>query len=224
MSRPIAKVFAIVRKDLLAELRSKEIAVSILLFALLVIVVFSFAFDPETEAVEIIAPGVLWIAFTFAGMLGLGRLLAAEKEKGGLDALMLCPVERDLIYWGKLVGVFLFMLIVEAVITPVFLVLFGLRLWIPELGLISVLGTLGFAAVGTLFSAMAAHTRARDITLPVLFIPVTIPVIIAAVKAAEAAIGGEPFSEMVSWLGIITAFDAIFLTVSGFVFEFVIED
>lgn len=224
MSRPIAKVFAIVRKDLLSELRSKEIAVSILLFALLVIVVFSFAFDPDTEAIEIIAPGVLWIAFTFAGMLGLSRLFAAEKEKGGLEGLMLCPVERDLIYWGKLVGVFLFMLIVEAVITPVFLVLFDLRLWVPELGLISVLATLGFASVGTLFSAMAAHTRAGDITLPVLFIPVTVPVIIAAVKAAEAALGGEPFSEMVSWLGIITAFDAIFLVVSGFVFEFVLEE
>lgn len=224
MKRPIVKIFAIVRKDLLSELRSREIAVSILLFALLIIVVFSFAFDPETEAIGIIAPGVLWIAFTFAGMLGLSRLFAAEKERGGLEGLMLCPVERDLIYWGKLVGVFLFMLIVEAVITPIFLVLFDLRLWIPELGLISVLATLGFAAVGTLFSAIAAHTRARDIALPVLFIPVTIPVIIAAVKAAEAAIGGEPFSEMTSWLGIITAFDAIFLVVSGFVFEFVIEE
>jgi len=224
MRRSIAMILAIVRKDLLSELRSKEIAVSILLFALLVIVVFSFAFDPETEALEIVAPGVLWIAFTFAGMLGLSRLFAAEKEKGGLEGLMLCPMERDLIYWGKLLGIFLFMMIVEAVITPIFLVLFDFPLWIPELGLISVLGTLGFAAVGTLFSAMAAHTKARDITLPVLFIPITVPVIIAAVKAAEAALGGEPFGEMASWLGIITAFDAIFLVVSGFVFEFVLEE
>lgn len=221
----MSRVFAIVGKDILTELRSKEIAFSILFFALLVIIVFSFALDQEDDdTMELVAPGVLWIAFTFAGVLGMNRIFSVEKEKGCLEGLMLCPVARDTIYWGKMIGGLVFMLIVEALITPVFLVLFDLSLFIPELALIYLLATVGFVSVGTLFSAMAANTRAKDILLPILFFPVVVPVIISAVKATEVAIDGEAFSDMVSWLQIMGAFAVVFLVVSALVFEFVIEE
>ncbi|MFA4836030.1 MAG: heme exporter protein CcmB [Dehalococcoidia bacterium] len=218
------KALAILGKDVLSELRSKEIVVSILFFALLVIVVFNFAFDPGEDTVKLVAPGVLWVAFTFAGVLGLNRTFAVEKEKGCLEGLMLCPVDRAIIYWGKMAVSFIFMLAVEAVITPIFLLLFDLPLFVPELALIAVLATVGFVSVGTLFSALAASTRSRDILLPILFFPIVIPVIISAVEATQVAFDGKAFSDMVSWLGIMGAFDAVFLVVSTLVFEFVIEE
>lgn len=218
------KVFAIIGKDILSEFRRKDNAISILLFALLVIIIFSFAFDPEEDATGLVEPGVLWIAFTFAGVLGMNRIFAMEKEKGCLEGLMLCPVDRDIIYWGKMAGGLLFMLVMEAIITPIFLILFDLPLFMPELALISILATVGFVSVGTLFSAMAVNTRAKDVLLPILFFPIAVPVIISAVKATEVVLNGEAFSDMVSWLEIMGAFDVIFLVVSALVFEFVVEE
>jgi len=220
----VTKAIAIVSKDILAETRSREIAFSVLFFALLVVIVASFAFDPEEDISGIVAPGVLWIAFTFAGVLGLNRVFGVEKEKGCLEGLLLCPVNRDTIYWGKMIASLVFMLVVEIVVTPVFLILFDLRLFIPELVLITVLATVGFVSVGTLFSAIAVNARSRDILLPILFFPVVIPVIISAVKATEVAFDGEAFSDMVSWLQIMGAFDVIFLVVAALTFEFVVEE
>lgn len=220
----MTKAIAIVSKDILAETRSREIAFSVLFFALLVVIVASFAFDPEEDTSGIVAPGVLWIAFTFAGVLGLNRVFGVEKEKGCLEGLLLCPVNRDTIYWGKMIAGLVFMLVVEVVVTPVFLILFDLPLFIPELMLITVLATVGFVSVGTLFSAIAVNARSRDILLPILFFPVVIPVIISAVKATEVAFDGEAFSDMVSWLQIMGAFDAIFLVVAALTFEFVVEE
>jgi len=220
----VTKAIAIVSKDILAETRSREIAFSVLFFALLVVIVASFAFDPEEDTSGIVAPGVLWIAFTFAGVLGLNRVFGVEKEKGCLEGLLLCPVNRDTIYWGKMIAGLVFMLVVEVVVTPVFLILFDLPLFIPELMLITVLATVGFVSVGTLFSAIAVNARSRDILLPILFFPVVIPVIISAVKATEVAFDGEAFSDMVSWLQILGAFDVIFLVVAALTFEFVVEE
>jgi len=220
----VTKAIAIVSKDILAETRSREIAFSVLFFALLVVIVASFAFDPEEDTSGIVAPGVLWIAFTFAGVLGLNRVFGVEKEKGCLEGLLLCPVNRDTIYWGKMIAGLVFMLVVEVVVTPVFLILFDLPLFIPELMLITVLATVGFVSVGTLFSAIAVNARSRDILLPILFFPVVIPVIISAVKATEVAFDGEAFSDMVSWLQIMGAFDVIFLVVAALTFEFVVEE
>ena len=220
----MTKAVVILGKDILAETRSREIAFSVLFFALLVVIVASFAFDPEEDTSGSIAPGVLWIAFTFAGVLGLNRIFAVEKEKGCLEGLLLCPVDRDTIYWGKMIAGLIFMLVVEVVVTPVFLILFDLPLFIPELMLITALATIGFVSVGTLFSAIAANARSRDILLPILFFPVVIPVIISAVKATEVAFDGKAFSDMVSWLQIMGAFDVIFLVVSALTFEFVVEE
>jgi heme exporter protein B len=218
------KVSAILWKDVLSELRAREIVTSVLVFGLLVLVVFNFAFDPGSGTMAIVGAGILWVAFTFAGVLALNRSFAMENENSCIDGLMLCPVDRQVLYLGKLAGCFTFMLLVEIIITPVFLVLFNQSLWMPRLGLVIVLATVGFAAVGTLFSALAANTKARDIMLPILFLPMIVPVIIAAVEATGIVLDGGTWSDMATWLWIILAFDVIFLAVSTLVFEFVLEE
>jgi len=218
------KILAIFWKDMLTELRTKEVITSVLVFALLVLVIFNFAFGARADDMEFVAPGILWVALTFGGVLGFNRIFAVEKENSRLEGLMLCPVDRAVIYWGKLSGGFTFMLTVAIVITPIFLALFNLPLFLPRLVLIIVLATLGFAAVGTLFSAIAINTRARDIMLPILFLPIVVPVVVAAVKATALVLADKPWGDMLIWLQIIAAFDIIYLVLATLVFEFVIEE
>jgi len=220
----LAKIFAIFWKDLLSEFRTKELITSVLVFALLVVVIFNFAFDPDTGVIELVASGILWIALTFAGVLGLNRTFVSEKADARLEGLMLCPVDRAAIYWGKLISSCVFMLIVAFIITPIFLVLLNLPLILPRLPIIIVLATLGFASVGTLFSALAINTRSRDVMLPILFLPTVVPVIIAAVKATELVLQSEPWGEILIWIQIIIAFDVIYLVVATMVFEYVIQE
>ena len=217
-------VFAILWKDLLLEVRTREMVMPILVFALLVVVVFNFAVNPRQALVPLVAPGILWVAFTFAGVLGLSRIFALEKEAGGIQGMMLAPVSRDILYMGKLLGGVLFMLAVELVAMPIFLMLFNLPLWQPELWLIAVLATVGFGAVGTTFSAMATNTRAREIMLPLLFFPIAVPVIIGAVEATAGVIQGDAWGAYSRWLGLMAAFDAVFLVVGAMTFDFVLGE
>ncbi|UCH43146.1 MAG: heme exporter protein CcmB [Dehalococcoidales bacterium] len=219
-----SKVFTIFWKDTVAELRTREIITSVLVFAVLVLVIFSFAFDPEAGTMGLVGPGVLWVSFTFAGVLGLNRIFSVEMENSCLDGLKLCPVERNVIFWGKMVSSFTFMLAVEIIITPIFLVLFNLPLFMPRLFLIVVLATAGFASVGTLFSALSMNTKARDILLPILFLPIVVPVIIAGVEATALALDGKPWGDLSVWLQIIVASDIIYFVVATLVFDFVIEE
>ncbi|MBM4464657.1 MAG: cytochrome C biogenesis protein [Chloroflexi bacterium] len=220
----LQKVLAIVQKDVAVELRTKEMLSSMFVFALLVIVIFNFAFELRIENVRQVAPGVLWVTFTFAGMLGLNRSFVLEKDKGCLEGLLLCPVDRSAIYFGKMLGNVIFMTMVEAIILPIFSVLFNVSLFHPVLLLIVVLGTLGFAGVGTLFSAMAVHTRAREVMLPVLLFPVVVPAMIAAVKATGGILDGQLFSEIAHWVRLLVAFDVIFLAISFMTFDYVVEE
>jgi len=217
------KATAIVVKDVLAELRRKDVAASMLVFALLLLVVFNFAFDITAENEDLLGAGVIWATFTFAGVLGFTRSFVLEKEKDCLSGLMLCPVDRASIYAGKMIASLAFMLLVEAIALPLFAVLFDLDVF--QLGMLPVvlLATVGFAAVGTLFSAVAVNSRARDIMLPLLFLPVVVPVIIAAVKSTQHILAGDPWSELWSWLEIMAAFDAVFMVISSYMFEFVTE-
>jgi heme exporter protein B len=224
MNKAFLKIFAIFWKDLLNEIRTKEIIVSVLVFVLLVLVIFNFAFDIGINQSDTVASGVLWVALTFGGVIGLNRTFAVEKENSRLEGLMLCPVDRAVIYWGKLAGIFTFMLVIAVVITPIFLALFNLPLFLPRLALIILLAVLGFSAVGTLFSALAVNTRSRDIMLPVLFLPVVVPVIVAAVEATGPVLAGSPWGDILTWLQILVAFDIIYLIVATLVFEFVIEE
>jgi len=218
------KVLAITWKDVLSEMRSRETVSSVLVFALLVIIIFSFAFGASQETTALVAPGILWVAFAFAGVLSFNRSFVLEKEEGCLEGLMVSPISREAIYVGKMLGSLLFMLIIEAITLPVFAFLFNVNVLSPQLIVTTVLATVGFVAVGTLFSALAINTRAREMVLPILFLPIVVPIIICAVQASKLAIAGEPWSSLASWLPVIAAFDVVYLVVSYLVFTFVIEE
>jgi heme exporter protein B len=173
---------------------------------------------------DVIGPGILWVTFTFAGVLGLNRAFALEKDRGCLEGLMLCPVDRSAIYLGKLVGILIFMTAMETISLLIFAVLSNMPLFLPGLIPIIFLGTLGFATVGTLFSAMAVNTRAREVMLPVLLFPIVVPAIIAAVKATGQVMGGQPLGAAADGLSLLSVFDLIFFVVALLTFEYVIEE
>ena len=219
------KVFAIVAKDVAAELRTREMLSSMFVFALLVILIFNFAFDLRADNQKALAPGVLWVAVAFASMLGLSRSFIVEKDRGSIEGLLLTPVDRSAIYLGKALGNLLFIAVVAWVILPVFVVLFNLTAaTLPLLAGIVVLGTIGLSGVGTLFSAMAVHTRAREVLLPVLLFPVIVPVMLSAVKLTAAVIDGVPFVEVQNWFSLLVAFDVVFAALSVMLFDFVVEE
>ena len=217
-----ALALAIMWKDVALEFRSRDIVVSALVFALLTIVVFNFAVSPTPQTVAFVAPGILWVAIAFGGALGLNRSLALEKESGGMQALLLAPVGRDVIFFGKMLGNLLFMLAIEIAAFPVFAVLYNFSLLQPGLLPAALLATLGIAAVGTLFSAIAVNTRSREVMLPLLFLPIIAPALIAAVEASTAALQGE--STLTRWLPFLAAYDALFLVACPLAFQAVAEE
>ncbi len=220
------KVWPIVWKDMISELRSKEVLISMCFFAFLVLIIFNFAFFTGIGQVKGILSGMLWVAFIFSGLLGLNQTFGSEKDRGSLQGLLLCPVSRSAIYVGKVIGNFLFMSIMEILILVLFAILFRVDLWraLAPLALIIFLGTLGFVFVGTIFSAMSVHARAREILLTIILFPIVIPLLIASVKATEKIFQGAPLVEIYGWLKILIAFDLIFFLVSFWTFEFVLEE
>jgi len=221
----VRKVFAIVAKDVAAELRTREMLSSMFVFSLLVILIFNFAFELRADNQRTLAPGVLWVAIAFAGMLGLSRSFIMEKDRGSIEGLLLAPVDRSAIYLGKMLGNVLFIAVVETIILPIFMVLFNLSAGdLPLLVGVMILGTIGFAGVGTLFSAMVIHTRAREVLLPILLFPVVIPVMLSAVKLTAAILDRLPFADVQNWFSLLVAFDAIFMALSFILFDYVMEE
>jgi heme exporter protein B len=167
--------------------------------------------------------GALWVAFNFAGMLGLGRSIALERDRGSLDGLLLCPVDRGTIYLGKLIGNFLFITLVELISVPIFAALFNLNVLHASLFVVLLLGTIGFAAIGTLLAVMAAGTRSREVMLPVLMFPILLPVVIATVRATTLILTDQT-RDLVPWLNLLGAYDLLFLTIAYLVFDRVVEE
>jgi heme exporter protein B len=189
-----------------------------------VILIFNFALELDIRTRETIASGVLWVTFAFAGTLGLNRSMAMEKDRNCLDGLLLAPVDRSALYFGKVVGNLIFMLIVETIVLPVFSVLYNQSLFIPGLLFVVLLGSIGYIAVGTLLSAMAVQARTRDVLLPILLFPVTIPVLLAAVKASNGFLLNLEMTEIQPWLSLLITYDVIFTAVAFMVFDFVVEE
>jgi len=217
-------VWAVVWKDLSAELRSRELISAMLVFALLVILIFNFALELDAKTRGTVTAGVLWVTFAFAGTLGLNRSMAMEKDRGCLDGLLLTPVDRSAIYFGKAIGNLFFMLLVEAIVLPVYSVLYSTNLFKPGLLLVILLGSIGYVAVGTLLSAMAVQTRTRDILLPILLFPLVVPVMIAAVKSSSAFLEGGAMADIWPWLNLLIVYDVIFTAVAFMVFDYVVEE
>ncbi|PLX65906.1 MAG: cytochrome C biogenesis protein [Denitrovibrio sp.] len=219
-------ISAVVKKDLLHELKSREIVVSMLLFSVLTVVVFSFIFEPGSEFKNRVVGGILWMSVIFAGLLGLNKSMMSEVDGGNFSALMLAPVDRSAIFFGKAISNFLFMTIVEAITIPLFMVLYNVNIFntgfLPLV--VFFLGTYGFAILGTLFSIISVNTRTREVMLPLLLLPVMVPVILASVQALNIYVLGNDVVESYKWLKLLAVFDIIFTVVVFAVFDFIVED
>jgi heme exporter protein B len=217
-------IAAVVWKDLASEFRSRELITAILVFSLLVILIFNFALELDIKTRQSVTSGVLWATFAFAGTLGLNRSLAAEKDQGSFDGLLLAPVDRSAIYFGKVISNLAFMLIVEAVILPVYSFLYNINLFQPGFLFTLLLGSVGYISVGTLLATMAVQTRTRDAMLPILLFPVALPVLIAAVKASGEFLTGTGIIAARPWMNVLVVYDVIFIAVAFMVFDFLVEE
>ncbi len=215
---------AVVRKDLSAEFRSRELLSAMLVFSLLVIVIFNFTLELEPNLRKQVTSGVLWTTFAFAGTLGLNRSMAVEKDRGCLDGLLLAPVDRSAIYFGKVISNLAFMFIVEAIVLPIYSILYGVNLFNPGLLLIILLGSIGYIGVGTLLASMAVQARTRDVLLPILLFPIVIPVLLSAVKASSGFLSGAPMTDIIAPLNLLIVYDIIFLAVAFMTFDQVVEE
>jgi len=219
----VRKSLAIARKEALTEMRTREMVVAVLVFTLLVLVIFNFTTGMSQQIIHDVAPGLLWATFSFSGVLALNRTFVREKENGCIEGLMACPADREVIWLGKTIASLVFMLAIEIIALLIFTLLFDLNVLLPPLIVVTFLATIGFAAVGTLFSALSANTRAREMVLPILFLPVVLPVVISAVQASEKVLDGKSWGDLGPYLGIIIAFDVVTTAVSYLVFGYVIE-
>jgi heme exporter protein B len=220
----LRKALAIVRKDISAELHTKEMISAMLVFSLLALLIFSFALDLRGETAEAAAPGVLWATVAFTGTLGLSRSMAREQQSGCIDGLLLAPVDRTAIFFGKAVGNLLFMIIVETALLPLFSALFDVGLIRPSILAVLILGTLGYASVGTLLAAIAVNTRAREVMLPILLLPLAVPVLIGAVRATGGLVEGAMLNEVSGWIRILVVYDLVIVAVSLLTFGYVVEE
>ena len=217
-------IFAIVWKDLRAEFRSFELVSAMLVFSLLVILIFNFALELDIKTRQSVTAGVLWATFAFAGTLGLNRSMAIEKDRGSLDGLLLAPVDRSAIYFGKFISNLVFMLLVEIIVLPIYSILYNTNLFQPGLLMVILLGSIGYTAVGTLLAAMSVQTRTRDVLLPILLFPVAFSVLLAAVKASGGFLDGSEFADILLPINLLIAYDVIFIAVAFMVFDNVVEE
>jgi heme exporter protein B len=222
----IRLALAIAAKDIRAELRSRTALQSAVVFAALVLVVFNFARDPTVLSASEITPSVLWVTFAFAAMLALNRAFNVERENAALDGLLLAPVPREALFLGKLLANLAFVGTVELVTLPLFMLFFNVSFGAALPGLIGVtaLATIGFVAVGTLFSAMAVRTRFAELMLPVLLLPFMVPPLIAAVQATARLLAGRPLSELWGWLRLLALYDIVFVTLCMLTFSAVVDE
>lgn len=218
-------VSAIIFKDIAIEMRSKESLASMIMFAVLVLVVFNFAFESTGLDKALVAPGTLWVAISFAAILGLNRSFAMEIDNDCLQGLLLAPLTRGELYLGKVLSNFIFMMIAEILILPLFVIFNGFNFDIKFVGIvgIAILGTLAIAGVGTILSTISANTRMKEVMLPVLQIPLTVPVIIAAVESTRQVLAEET-KQISSWLYVLAGFTIVYLTLSYLLFEFAVEE
>jgi heme exporter protein B len=217
-------IWAVVWKDLAAELRSRELFTAMVVFAALVILIFNFALDLNPKIQRDVTSGILWVTFTFAGTLGLNRSMAVEKDRGCLDGLLLAPVDRSVIYFGKVIANLIFMFAVEVVMLPLYSLLYNVNLFQPGLLLTIFLGSVGYIVVGTLLSAMTVQTRTRDVLLPILLFPVVLPVIISAVRASTYFLQGQPMELIMPNINMLIGFDVIYIAVAFMVFDYIVEE
>jgi heme exporter protein B len=229
MSRPtgitfLSAVLTIAAKDLRVELRSRQLVGAMGLFALLATMAFYYTLESRPDARVAATPAVVWITIVFASTLGQGRSLAQEQDRGTLEALLLSPIDRAALFYGKLISTWLFSLVVAAIVSTALSFLFNLNLFAPSWWLVILLSTLGIAATGTLIGSMAIHARGRETLMPILILPIALPIIMASVSAASAILANLPFSDWGGWLLLLFSADVIFLGLALFLFDAIVEE
>jgi heme exporter protein B len=218
------KVWAVAAKDLRSELRAKESFSTMVAFGLLAVLVFGMAFDLRVPEAGMVAPGVLWVVILFTGVVGLNRSFGAETDRGSLAALILAPVDRSAIYFGKVIAHLTFMLLTEAIILPVVLVIFDINLLQPWIIAGVVLGTIGYVAVGTLFAALSSSSRARESMLPILLLPVMVPIFTAGVGLTANVLDGRVLADFQRWLWLMVGYDLVFIVIAYLLFDLIWEE
>lgn len=219
------RAFIVLWKDVVTERRSKATFNALLFFSLLLVFIFQFTLGDDRERLVAALPGLLWLGFVLSGLVGLGRTFLLERENDCWDGLLLAPGDKSAIYLGKVAGNLTLMLVVEALLLGLFALFFNVDVAraLPALSLVLLLGTVGFAAIGTLFAAMTAHVRAREVLFPVLLLPVAVPVLLGAVRATETALAGEPLSAVAHWLKLLVAADVVYLVAGILTFDAILE-
>jgi heme exporter protein B len=219
-------IWTLAKKDLRIEYRSRQAFLTTLFFALLILIIFNFAFDPGSEATREAAPGILWVALLFPGIIQLNRSFQAEAEEGTLHGIILSPVDRGVFFFGKVLANWLFLILIDVIILIAFVVFFNFQisaglLWVL---LLMVLASAGFTAVGTVLAAMLTSIQGRDVLLPVLLFPIIVPIILAAVNATRDVLIHQEMEMFFSWAQILVAFDVIFLAAGYLVFDYVVGE
>ena len=219
------RTLAVVWKDVMLERRSKETINAVVFFSVLLLFLFEFTLGADRDRLLAVLPGLLWLAVVLAGLLGLGRSFVLERDNDCWEALLLTPGDKGAVYVGKLVGNLLLMALVEVVVLALFTLFMNVDVGraMPQLLVVLFLGTLGIAAVGTLFGAMTAHVRARELLFPVLLLPVLVPVLLAIVKSTEALLAGQALGDVGHWLQLLMAADVIYVVAGLLTFDVLLE-
>ena len=222
----VRAVAAVVWKDVAIERHTRQAVSIMIVFSLAAVIVFNFALELELDAARNVSTGLLWIVILLAGTLGLNRSLANEQENRSIDGVLIAPVDRSAIYLGKVISVSLIVFILEAVLIPLFIVFFNKPYWRPQVIIIIILGTIGYVAAGVLVSSMSIQTRSRDVLLPVLLLPLSLPSVLAAATASSAYLLPELplWSEVQTPIALVVAFDVLMLTAGFLTYHFVVEE
>ena len=220
----IQQTWILLKKDALIELRSKESVPLMVVFCIVSLVIFNFAFDLRTSNISLLAPGILWVSFIFSGLLGLGRSFTREIERETLSGIRVAPVDPAAIYLSKMLACFLSVTILQLLLIFLMTVLFDVSLVKPYIAIVLPLGGLGFAAIGTPFAAMTMNTRAREALLPVLLLPLLLPLILAVVSSTALALDNVQWNEISLWIHFLIGYDILFLTISFLGFQTIVEE
>lgn len=219
----IQQVRAIIHKDILIELRTRESSTAMLVFAIMAIVLFNFALRLRVDSLKPLVPGILWVVLVFAGTLGLGHSMASEQINQCIDGLLLAPCDRSVIFVGKAITNVLYTLLIALIVLPIMAALFDESLVQPGVVVTIIAGVLGYSGAGTLIATMAASTRAREIFLPILLFPLAIPLVAASVIVTGGFLDAQPLADFAPWFGVIVAFAVIFWTAGALLIEYIVE-
>ena len=217
-------LFVMVRKDFLLEVRSKDVVLPVFIFSFLVVVTFNFALESTPNTANLIVPGILWVSVLFGAMVGFGRMFLSESEQGAFQGLLTAPIGRDVIFFGKVISNVLFLLLIELILLPILVVLFNVTLSPLYMLYVSIPALFGISLSGMLFASISMNMRAKEVMLPILFLPVVVPIILGAVESTHAVMNGDNLDQFLKWITLMIVFDLIYSVLGPVSFTMIVED